>query len=83
MFQSDVAYLVARSRCTKLRVSRYLMPDAICAAIYSRQLKLQKERQFLFLGFGGGTLIYILAFGDKPSGILKYANIFRDTLYRQ
>jgi len=26
-------YLVARSRCTKFSVSRYLMPDAICAAM--------------------------------------------------
>jgi len=26
-------YLVARSRCTKFNVSRYLMPDAICAAM--------------------------------------------------
>jgi hypothetical protein len=57
MFQSDVAYLVARSRCTKFRVSRYLMPDAICAAMYRRQLKLQKERKFLFSGFTSGAII--------------------------
>jgi hypothetical protein len=37
----EICYLVARSRCTKFSVSRYLMPDAICAAMYRRQLKLK------------------------------------------
>lgn len=36
-------YLVARSRWTKLRDSKYLMPEAICVAIYSKQLKLKTE----------------------------------------
>jgi hypothetical protein len=42
-------YLVARSRCTKFSVSRYLMPDAICAAIYRRQLKLKDEKKITSL----------------------------------
>lgn len=35
-----IQFLVATSRCTKFNDSKYLIPEAICAPIYKRQLKL-------------------------------------------